>query len=143
MTDIKEAVIYSDRETYHKNLHFLKEQWLIAFGLSKYLKDICVSLTLYSGLILDLYSPKKTIYFLLEGDHFICQYIRTRAIQQFGSKYKLNFLPLQPLTSESLQQDGVDLIVTNYSRYVLDSVIETAYLLLKEVPDDQDCHQLE
>lgn len=143
MTDIKEAVIYSDHETYQKNLHFLKEQGLIAFGLSKYLEDICVSLTLYSGLILDLYSPKKTIYFLLEGDHFICQYIRTRAIQQFGSKHKLTFLPLQSLTSESLQQDEVDLIVTNYSRYVLDSVIETAYLLLKEVPDDQDWHQLE
>lgn len=143
MTDIKEAVIYSDHETYQKNLHFLKEQGLIAFGLSKYLEDICVSLTLYSGLILDLYSPKKTIYFLLEGDHFICQYIRTRAIQQFGSKHKLTFLPLQSLTSESLQQDEADLIVTNYSRYVLDSVIETAYLLLKEVPDDQDWHQLE
>ncbi|WP_195514583.1 helix-turn-helix domain-containing protein [Enterococcus sp. 1001283B150225_161107_E12] len=143
MTDIKEAVIYSDRETYQKNLHFLKEQGLIAFGLSKYLEDICVSLTLYSGLILDLYSPKKTIYFLLEGDHFICQYIRTRAIQQFGSKHRLTFLPLQSLTSESLQQDGIDLIVTNYSRYVLDFVIETAYLLLKEVPDDQDWYRLE
>lgn len=143
MTDIKEAVIHSDHQTYQKNLQFLKEQEAISFGLSTYLEDICVSLTLYSGLILDLYSPAKTIYFLLEGDHFICQYIRTRAIQQFGSKHKLTFVPLQALTSESLQQSEVDLIVTNYSRYVMDYVIEAEYLLLKEVPDDQDWHHLE
>ncbi|MEI1233286.1 helix-turn-helix domain-containing protein [Enterococcus mundtii] len=143
MTDIKEAVIHSDYQAYLRNLHFLKEQTLVSFIASPYLEDICVSLTLYSGLILDLYSPAKTIYFLLEGDHFICQYIRTRAIQQFGAKHRLTFVPLQSLTIESLQQNEVDLIVTNYSRYVMDYVIETEYLLLKEVPDDQDWHQLE
>ena len=143
MTDIKEVVIRSDRQTYQKNLQFLKEQASVSFGFSAYLEDICVSLTLYSGMILDLYSPAKTIYFLLEGDHFICQYIRTRAIRQFGAKHNLTFIPLQALTSESLQQGEIDLIVTNYSRYVLDYVIETPYLLIKEVPDDQDWLHLE
>ena len=143
MTDIIEAVIHSDHQTYQKNLQFLKEQGSIYFDFSNYLEDICASLTLYSGMILDLYSPMKTIYFLLEGDHFICQYIRTRAIQQFGSKHKLTFVPLQTLTSESLQQSEIDLIVTNYSRYVLDYVIEIPYLLIKEVPDDQDWLYLE
>lgn len=53
------------------------------------------------------------------------------------------YFRLQSLTSENLQEDEVDLVVTNYSRYVSDDVIETKYLLLKEVPDDQDWHQLE
>lgn len=143
MTDVKEAVIHSDYQTYLKNLQFLEEQVPISFSSSNYLEDICVSLTVYSELILDLYSPAKTIYFLLEGDHFLCQYIRTRAIQQFGLKHHIIFLPLQSLTSENLQQDKVDLVVTNYSRYVSDYVIETEYVLLKEVPDDQDWQQLE
>lgn len=143
MTDVKEAVIHSDYQTYLKNLQFLEEQDPISFSSSNYLEDICVSLTVYSELILDLYSPAKTIYFLLEGDHFLCQYIRTRAIQQFGLKHHIIFLPLQSLTSENLQQDKVDLVVTNYSHYVSDYVIETEYVLLKEVPDDQDWQQLE
>ena len=33
--------------------------------------------------------------------------------------------------------------MTNYSRYVMDYVIEAEYLLLKEVPDDQDWQHLE
>lgn len=143
MTDVKEAVIHSGHEIYLKNRQFLEEQVPISFSSSNYLEDICVSLTVYSELILDLYSPAKTIYFLLEGDHFLCQYIRTRVIQQFGLKHHIIFLPLQSLTSENLQQDEVDLIVTNYSRYISDYVIETEYLLLKEVPDDQDWYQLE
>ncbi|MEB8401551.1 hypothetical protein NGG61_16610 [Enterococcus casseliflavus] len=113
------------------------------FLSTPYLEDICVSLTIYSDLIFDLYSPPKRIYFLLEGDHFICQQIQTRAIQQFGNKHTLTFLPLQHLTQERLNAKHIDLLVTNYNRYLLDFIIETDYLLLKAVPDDQDWHHLE
>lgn len=108
------------------------------FLSTPYLEDICVSLTIYSDLIFDLYSPPKRIYFLLEGDHFIWQQIQTRAIQQFGNKHTLTFLPLQHLTQERLNAKHIDLLVTNYNRYLLDFIIETDYLLLKAVPDDQD-----
>jgi len=102
-----------------------------------------VSLTIYSELIFDFYSPSKRVYFLLEGDHFICQQIQTRAIQQFGTKHMLTFLPLQHLTQEMLNADHIDLIVTNYTRYLLDYIIETDYLLLKAVPDEHDWRNLE
>ena len=143
MEDFKEMVLRSEPETYQSNLRFLKEYGTNVFGSSRYLEDICTSLTIYSDLILDIYAPKKNIYFLLEGDHFICQYIRTRVVQHFGTKHKLTFLPLQSLTLELISLSNVDLIVTNYSRYVLDYINDIEYLLLKEVPDDQDWDQLE
>lgn len=143
MNDLKEMVLHSDSETYQANFEFLREQGTKLYQDSRFLEDICVSLTIYSDLILDIYAPKKNIYFLLEGDHFICQYIRTRVTQQFGMKHTLTFLPLQSLSPEILQATDVDLVVTNYSRYVLDYINNTDYLLLKEVPDDQDWHQLE
>lgn len=141
--DIKESLMRSDNENYQRNLRFLKKHQRKDFLAAPYLEDICVSLTIYSDLIFDFYSPTKRIYFLLEGDHFICQQIRTRAMQQFGTKHKLTFLPLQHLTQEMLNADHIDLIVTNYNRYLLDYIIETDYLLLKAVPDEHDWRNLE
>lgn len=143
MNDLKDAVFHFDQEAYQKNYEFLKERALNLLGTSPYLEDVSVSLTIYSGLILDIYTPSKIIYFLLEGDHFIYQYIRTRVIQRFGAKHIIKFLPLQYLTEEVLDNADVDLIVTNYSRYVLDHIVSTDYLLLKEVPDEQDWQKLE
>jgi len=145
-SDVKEAIIQGNSQNYQRNLRFLMEKKDMFSFPSKdiqYLEDVCVSLTIYSSLILDLYSPTKTIYFLLEGDHFICQQIRTRAIQQFGDKHSLTFLPLQSLTKEEINAAHIDLIVTNYSRYLLDYIKETDYVLLKAVPDEQEWQKLE
>lgn len=141
--DIKESLIRSDNENYQRNLRFLKKYQKKEFLSTSYLEDICVSLTIYSDLIFDVYTPAKRIYFLLEGDHFICQQIRTRAIQQFSAKHTLTFIPLQHLTQEKLNDQQIDLIVTNYNRYLLDYIIETDYLLLKAVPDENDWRNLE
>lgn len=143
MDDFKEIVLRFDSETYQSNFAFLKDYGKNLFGDSHYLEDICVSLTIYSNIIIDTYAPQKNIYFLLEGDHFICQYIRTRVIQQFGMKHKLTFLPLHYLTPGLLHVKNVDLVVTNYSRYVLDYIDDIDYILIKEVPDDYDWQKLE
>ncbi|WP_429974995.1 helix-turn-helix domain-containing protein [Enterococcus sp. DIV0840c] len=143
MSDIKDAVIRYDGNHYQENLSFLYSK-IDVLNLPKgYIEDVCLSLTLYSNLIFDVYSPKKNIFFLLEGDHFVCQHIRMRAIQQFGNKHTLTFLPLQHITKELLNKNHVDLIVSNYSRYIQDYVVNTDYILLKSVPDDRDWKNLE
>lgn len=141
--DIKDSLIRSDNENYQQNLSFLKRYQKVDFLSDRYLEDLCVSLTIYSDLIFDFYSVKKRIFFLLEGDHFICQKIRSHAIQQFGQKHSLTFMPLQLLTQETLSSEHIDLIVTNYSRYLLDYIIKIDYLLLKPVPNEQDWRNLE
>lgn len=143
MSDLKEVIFNLDYLDYQRNYLFLKKEGENIFDSSIYLEDIAVALTVYSDLILDIHAPSKKIYFLLEGDHFMCQYIRTRAIQQFGMKHSLSFLPLQSLTNDVLENTDVDLIVTNYSRYILDYTLHTEYLLLKAVPDEQDWQHLE
>ena len=143
MDDIKEVIMRSNSESYQKNLQFLKEQSKKLSLSTAYLEDICVSLTIYSELIFDYYAPAKTIYFLLEGDHFVCQHIQTRAIQRFGSKHKLTFVQLQYLTKHTLNAAHIDLIVTNYNRYLVDYKVKTDYLLLKSLPDDRDWEHLE
>lgn len=141
--DLKEMVFRSEPESYQRNFDFLKEYGKNIFGSSLYMEDICVSLTIYSNLVFDKYASPKTIYFLLEGDHFVCQYIRTRMIDQYGMKHKLTFLPLQSVTRKLKHLLDADLIVTNYPRYILDYINEVDYLLLQEVPDEQDWQQLE
>ncbi|OUZ16464.1 hypothetical protein A5868_001385 [Enterococcus sp. 12F9_DIV0723] len=138
MKDIKETLIEHDEENYVRNYRFLQKHKKRLLTTYTYLDDVCVALTIYSQLIFDLYSPVKTIYFLLEGDHFVCQHIRTRATQLFGHKHSLTFVPLQQLTKEELNEAHIDLFVTNYNRYILDYMIETDYLLMKAVPDEQD-----
>lgn len=141
--DVKEALIRSNKENYQTNLQFLRKNQKLDFLSTPYLEDICVSLTIYSGLILEFYTPVKRICFLLEGDHFVCQKIRIRATQQFGNRHSLIFLPIHHLTKEFLKANNIDLIVTNYNRYLLDFIIETDYLLLKPVPDKHDWRHLE
>jgi len=143
MSDLKEVIFNLDYDDYQRNYLFLKNEGTNLFDSSFYLEDIAVALTVYSDLIFDIYTPSKKIYFLLEGDHFMCQYIRTKAIQQFGLKHELSFLPLQSLIKDVLEDSKVDLIVTNYSRYILDYTLHTEYLLLKTVPDEQDWQRLE
>lgn len=143
MSDIKEAIMRSNCELYQKNLDFLeKHRDKLALNIS-YLEDVCVSLTLYSELIFDFYASQKTVYFLLEGDHFVCQHIQIRALRQFGNRHSLTFIPLQYLTKEALNETHIDMVVTNYPRYLSDYHIETEYFLLKPLPDEQDWDYLE
>lgn len=55
----------------------------------------------------------------------------------------MTFLTLQQLTQEILNAKHIDLLVTNYNRYLLDYIIEIDYLLLKPVPDERDWRNLE
>ncbi len=72
----------------------------------------------------------------------MCQHIQTRAIQRFGED-ELTFVQLQYLTKKTLNGSHIDLIVTNYNRYLVDYKVKTDYLLLKSLPDDRDWEHLE
>ena len=140
---LKEAVMCGAKENYQRNFHFLKNNQQEGFLVTPYLEDICASLTIYSNLVFDFCMAAKKIYFLIEGDHHINQQIRARAVQQFGAKHSLTFLTLQSFKQGLLNDQAVDLIVTNYSPHLADYTIETEYLLIKTVPDEQDWLQLE
>ncbi|EPH91056.1 HTH domain protein [Enterococcus faecalis 06-MB-DW-09] len=123
---------------FEKNLRFFNQINNTSFFSPRYMREICMSFTLYSEMILELYVSRKNIYFLLEGNHFICQTIRLKAIKLFGSQHKLLFVPLHMLNKESLSEEGIDLIVTNYDRYIFDYIDHSKFILINEIPDKQD-----
>ncbi|OTO08378.1 hypothetical protein A5882_003850 [Enterococcus sp. 4E1_DIV0656] len=138
MLDILNVVSSHDEKHYAQNLTFL-QRYKKQFPLSeKYIQDVCISLTIYSSLLIHYYAPSKKIFFLLEGNHLAYQYTRIKALQLFGEKHTLIFVPIQILSQEKLMNADMDLIVTNYSRYLSEFTNDTDYLLIKDIPDERD-----
>lgn len=104
----------------------------------KYLEDIIASLTMYTEILFSYYSPKKTVLFLLEGNHLLVQLIKVQANQLLSKQYHVLFVPLHELTEERLNVEHVDLIVTNYRPYLLDYQLNKDYLLINRVPNRND-----
>lgn len=123
---------------YEKNRKFIHEnQSLLSFS-EKYLEDIIASLTMYTEILFSYYSPKKTVLFLLEGNHLLVQLIKVQANQLLSKQHHVLFVPLHELTEERLNVEHVDLIVTNYRPYLLDYQLNKDYLLINRVPNRND-----
>ncbi|THE12066.1 M protein trans-acting positive regulator [Enterococcus hirae] len=138
MFDILDEIVSDNTEDYERNYRFLQGHKK-TFAISEtYMRDICISLTLYSDMLLDYYESSKKVYFLLEGNHLAYQSIRIKALKLFGNKHELTFVPIQSLTRDKLNAENIDLIVTNYSRYIADFINDIDYILVKDVPDEQD-----
>lgn len=136
-------IISRDRELFEKNREFLQEN-LSKLSISpKYDMELCASFTIFTDMVLEIYSSSKTVYFLLEGNHFVCQSIRIKALKLFGIKHNLVFVPIQYLTKKILNENKIDLIITNYSRYITDFIENKEYILIKELPDDLDWSKIE
>ena len=123
---------------YEKNKQFiLRNQKSLAFS-EAYLDDVVASLTMYTEILFSYYGPKKTVLFLLEGNHLMVQLIKVQAIQLLSKQHNVLFIRLQELTEERLNVEHVDLIVTNYRPYLLDYQLKKDYLLINRVPDKND-----
>lgn len=81
---------------------------------------------------------KEENFFLLEGDLYVCQMIKSRIFQYFGDRHQIFFITIPALTEDFLNQEDIDLVVTNYSEYLSEYNLSTNWLLLKTVPDKQD-----
>ena len=133
-----DAVIKNHSKAYHKNYQFLNQhQHLLGLG-DLYFEDVVIAFTLFTNLLLEAYYPKKSILFLLEGDAIVIQTIRQQAMTRFGSQHRLLFLQLQELTSDRIDAEEIDLIVTNYQPYLWDFPFEKDYFLIKTIPNETD-----
>lgn len=138
MLEILNEIDINTEEKYEKNFSFL-QRYKTEYSISeKYIPDICTSLTVYNEMLLEYYTPSKTIYFLLEGNHLAYQFIRIKAITLFGNKHSLIFVPIQNFSREKLEVSRIDLLVTNYSRYLSDLIRDIDYVLIKKIPDERD-----
>ncbi|MFB8623392.1 helix-turn-helix domain-containing protein [Enterococcus casseliflavus] len=139
MSEIIEKTKHECKESYINNHHFLRSFFAESGITEDFLEDITASLTLLGERLKEQYLYKsKRIVFLLEGDLYVCQLIRSRVYQYFGDRHQIFFITIPALTEEFLNQEDIDLIVTNYSEYLSEYKVSTNCLLLKTVPDKQD-----
>ncbi|MGM7317092.1 helix-turn-helix domain-containing protein [Enterococcus casseliflavus] len=130
------------KKSYAKELHQIRyffERNKQALDLSnQYEDDVVFSLTLYSHILFHYYAPARSLLFLLEGDALVVQYIRAQAHQILGQRHKIRYLKIDELTEKHLNDDSVDLLITNYSQYVAEYRLTKDYVLMNQVPDEKD-----
>lgn len=123
----------------HKiNTHFLSTHSKALPISSSIFEDVAASFTLYMDMVFRYYQPVKQILFLLEGDYLVVQSIRIEAREQLGDHHHLLFVKLQEFLPEQLNNEKIDLIVTNYRPYLSDDSLETDYVLINSQPTTKD-----
>lgn len=138
MVEEKISVIKNYSVELKKAMQFLDKHKKNLSLSESYFEDVAVSLTLYSHILFHYYAPKRTILFLLEGDHLMMQSARAQAQQLLGYRHHIRYLKIEELTEAQLKNEDIDLLVTNYSPYVSDYSLTKDYVLMKQVPDRQD-----
>lgn len=129
-------IIY--KETYIHSLSFFSaHSHLISFP-NEYFEDIIASFTLYYESLLNYYSSKKNIVFILEGDYLLIHNIRSQVNYIFGTKYNIRFLSLLDSSYYRLGKMEVDLIVSNYKPIVTKLGEMSNFILINRVPNQQD-----
>lgn len=128
---------------YDRTLKFLKENQKLIGVSSKYLEDISASLTLLVESIRDMYlRPPRKIAFLIEGSYFMSQLIQAKAFRYLSGYHQIFFPTIGDLKSVYLQENQIDLFVTNQEEYLTEIIAGIDYVLFKAIPDRADWNQL-
>ncbi|OUZ28287.1 hypothetical protein A5885_003628 [Enterococcus sp. 8E11_MSG4843] len=134
----KQAIKKSYAKELHQIRYFLERNKQFLDLSNQYEDDVVFSLTLYSHILFHYYAPTRSLLFLLEGDALVVQYIRAQAHQILGQRHNIRYLKIDELTEQHLNDDSVDLLITNYSQYVAEYRLIKDYVLMNQVPDESD-----
>lgn len=142
--DVNTFVLEAYHVTYKQEIDFIKNNqlWKKIFP-TKNRNDVCMNLILVSEAIKNIHwRSTKRIAFILEGNHYICQNIKSRFQRLLGPFYTIYFPDSNELSLAYIQEQQIDLVVTNYSEYITDFVVNVDYLLMKAIPDAVDVNRL-
>lgn len=104
----------------------------------QFFEDVVVEFTLFTNLLLGTYYPKKSVVFLLAGNSIVVQTLYQQAKQRIGHNHRIQLLPLQDLTSDRIDAEEIDLVVTNYRPYLWEYSFNKDYLLVNTIPSEND-----
>lgn len=142
MTDTITSIKKSHPDTFRQNMAFLKKHVHDHQFSSHFWIDIAADLTAYCHILAIRYSPRKNVYFLLEGDHLITQTIRAQATYYLGNSHSLFFMSIWSLSHAFLQDNQVDLVITNYEPYVSEYLRNKDYLLTNTILHRHDWQKI-
>lgn len=141
--DIHEVVQEKYPDLYLELLAFFTEHHQTISGGKTAVTEITVMAVLFMDSLKEIHwGAPKNIAFLLEGNYLVCQNIQAMAIKYLGRFQHLFFPNALEMNLDYLEQNHIDLVVTNYSEYVSDQLIGNWHLLFKSIPDAEDWNRL-
>lgn len=142
--DLTQFVKEKFTDEYQKNQFFLSHHELVKrFYDPTYLDDICVSLTLHMEAIKEEnWGRQRTIAIIFEGNEYACEYAESIIRKYLAPFHTLYYPDAGELSPEYLQEKNIDLLVTNYSEYTTEFLLEVECVLLKSFPDATDWNRL-
>ena len=141
--DVHEVVQRKFFHMYTDFLAFFSEHHQRVTGGKTPVTEITVMAVLFMDSLQEIHwGTPKNIAFLLEGNSLVCQNIQAAAIKYLGRFQHLFFPNALEMNLDYLEQNHIDLVVTNYSEYVSEQLIGRRYLLFHSIPDAEDWNRL-
>lgn len=138
LAEERDQAIVNHSQAYQTNRQFLRQhQKVLGLG-EQFFEDVVVEFTLFTNLLLRTYYPKKSVLFLLAGNSIVVQTLYQQAKQRIGHNHRIQLLPLQELTSDRIDAEEIDLVVTNYRPYLWEYSLKKDYLLVNTIPSEND-----
>lgn len=142
--DLNQFVKEKFVKEYQKNYAFLTTHPLTKkmYALDS-LDDVCASLTMYMEAIKEEnWGSLRTIAVIFEGNEYVCEYAES-ILRRYLSAYHTMYYPnSSELSQEYLKEKKIDLLITNYSEYATEYLLDVESVLLKPIPDAADWNRL-
>lgn len=79
---------------------------------------------------------------IFEGNEYVCEYAESIVWKYLGRFHTLYYPDASELSPAYLKEKQIDLLVTNYSEYTMEYLLEVECILLKSFPDATDWNRL-
>lgn len=142
--DLNQFVKEKFAKEYQKNYDFLFTHTLVKKLYSrKYLNDFCASLTMYMESIKEAnWGSPRTIAVIFEGNEYVCEYAENIIRRYLGAYHTMYYPDSNELSHEYLKEKNIELLITNYSEYATEYLLDVESILLKPIPDASDWNRL-
>ena len=129
---------------YKKNRQFLLSHPLVKTLYSfDQLDDFCASLTFHmEAIIEENWGTRRTIAVIFEGNEYVCEYAESIIRKYLGVYHEMYYPDSNELSHEYLKEKNINFLITNYSEYATEYLLDVESVLLKSIPDAADWNYL-
>ncbi|MDB1689572.1 helix-turn-helix domain-containing protein [Enterococcus casseliflavus] len=143
LADFNQLVEHLLSDEYKKINTFVKSTLSSNLQLTDlHVADISANLTLFTDTLRLIYwNKRRNILFLLEGNQFVCNSIRALANKFIGTDHNLFFPNATYFDEVYLENNDIDIIVTNSSNY-LSNINDKEFVLFNAKPSADNWNRL-
>lgn len=147
LQNLADITLYSKQNfscEYQRNEAFIRNILGKTYDLTmRQIEGISTSLTLLTHtLLLVRATPSKEIIFLLEGNSYIHELIQATAIKYLGHTHRLYFPNRHDTDIDMIRTKKFDVLVTNYSEYLISTLMGETTILFDTIPTAENWNQL-